>query len=237
MSTLSLIQQLAEFDTALIANTIGYLDPTPDHEFYMGGSIMSVTPTLGPTVGLAVTCEVDTSSPGGAHNMDLYFQMLKEMQQMKMPVVLVAKTVGSRPDHECVLGDGMAKMLYGAGCVGCVTDGGVRDVEGMLTVPFATYARGRTIHHCAIRFTKINVPVEIGGITVHPGDMIHANFGGVIKIPKGCLEQMPERAAAMRAFEHDVHCVWRQSHLSIDEKRAAVGPLMKKYNFAPVPKR
>lgn len=233
MSLRSLIQQLAEYDTALIANTIGYVDPTPDHEFYMGGSIASVTPTLGPTVGVAVTCEVDTSSPGGTANMDLYFQMLKEMKAMNVPVVLVAKTVGSRPDHECVLGDGMAKMLFGAGCVGCVTDGGLRDVEGMLTVPFAAYCRGRTIHHCAIRFKTINQPIAIGGITVNPGDMIHANIGGVIKIPAACLEKLPERCAAMRAFEHDVHCVWRQDALSVDEKRAAVPPLLKKYNLAP----
>src|SRR5882672_5678880 len=125
MSLLHAIQQLTEFDTALIANTIGYLDPTPDHEFYMGGSIQSVTPTLGPTVGVAVTCEMDSSTPEGEPNFVKYYEQLEQIAAMEEPVIWVVKTVGSRPDHECILGDGMAKELYSAGCIGAVTDGGV----------------------------------------------------------------------------------------------------------------
>jgi regulator of RNase E activity RraA len=157
MSLTSLIEQLRDFDTALIANTIGTIDPTPAHEFYMGGSIVSLTPALGPTVGVAMTCEIDTSTPGSKPQMEPYYELLRAMERSEAPVVLVAKVAGSRPDHECVLGDGMAKMMYSLGCVGAVTDGGVRDIEGILTVPFAVYARGRTIHHCALRFRRINV--------------------------------------------------------------------------------
>lgn len=237
MSLLSILQQLAEYDTALVANTIGYLDATPVHEFYMGRTIASLTPTLGPTVGVAVTCEVDTSSPDTQADWDPYFEQVRAIERMGVPVVWVAKTVGSRPDHECVAGDGMAKLLHGVGCVGMVTDGGVRDVEGMLTVPFAAYAHGRTIHHCAVRFPRVNVPVEIGGITIRPGDVIHANLGGVIKIPPGCLEVMPERAAAMRAFEHEAHTVFRQTGIEVGEKRRQVAALLKKYGFGTPPTR
>jgi len=232
MSLLSVIEQLRDFDTALIANTIGYLDPMPAEQFYMGGSIASVTPTLGPTVGVAMTCEIDTSTPGGKPQMEPYYELLKAIEKSEEPVVLVAKTVGSRPDHECVLGDGMAKILYSVGCVGAVTDGGVRDIEGIITAPFAVYCKGRTIHHCCLRFHRINVPVEVGGITVNPGEVIHANIGGVIKIPAGCLERLPERASAMSAFEHETHCVWRQTGISIEAKRSAVAALLAKHGFA-----
>src|SRR5512147_1158345 len=94
----STLQELQDFDTALLANTIGYIDPTPPHEWYMGGSIQSVTPGLGPTAGVAYTCEVDTSTPGGAPAMDDYWRQVEEMERDGRPVVWVVKTVGSRPD-------------------------------------------------------------------------------------------------------------------------------------------
>ena len=232
MSLLSTIQQLTEYDTALLANTIGYIDPAPPHEFYMAGSIASVTPPLGPTVGVAFTCEIDSSTPGGEANMDLYHEQLEAMAKIKEPSVWVAKVVGSRPDHECVLGDGMAKMLHSVGCVGVVTDGGVRDVEGMLTVPLAAYSRGRTIHHCALRVTRANIPVQIGGITVNPGDIIHANIGGVIKLPRKGLEKLPALASEMRLFEHEVHRIWRETGVSVAAKRKHVADLLAKSSFA-----
>src|ERR1700710_1365402 len=135
MSLSSIISDLREFDTALLANTIGYIDPTPAYQYYMAGSIQSVTPLIGPTVGVAVTCEMDSSTPEGEPNFEKYYEQLEQIAAMKEPVVWVVKTVGSRPDHECILGDGMAKLLYAAGCVGAVTDGGLRDVAGFASVP------------------------------------------------------------------------------------------------------
>lgn len=233
-STISraLIEELRDFDTALLANTIGYIDRTPPHEYYMGGSIRSVTPCLGPTVGVAVTCELDSSSPGGQPDSDGYWKQLDQMLKMDVPVVWVVKTIGSRPDHECVLGDGMGKTLYSVGCVGAVTDGGVRDVNGLLTVPFGVYCRGVTIHHTALRFRGMNEPIEIGGIVVRTGDVIHANAEGVIRIPPSCLDILPAKAVLMRAFEHESHLVLRQTDMSLAEKRQLVAQSLTKYGFA-----
>ncbi len=227
----SIVEELRNFDTALLANTIGHIDPTPPDQYYMGGSIQSVTPTLGPTVGVAVTCEVDTSTPEGQPDFDAFYSQLEEINRSKVASVWVVKTVGSRPDHECVLGDGMAKSLYAAGCIGVVTDGGVRDVNGLLTVPFSAYCRGKTIHHCAIRIRSINQPVEVGGITVRPDDIIHANTGGVIKIPSTCLDRLAPKAVQMCACEHDAHSILRHTDISPVEKQKRVHELFAKYGF------
>lgn len=231
MNLLPILEALRDFDTALLANTIGYIDTTPPHEYYMGGSIQSVTPSLGPTVGIAVTCEIDTSTPGSTPDLDGYFRQLDEISDMNVSAVWVARTVGSRPDHECVMGDGMGKSLFAAGCLGVVTDGGVRDVSGLLSIPFAAYCKGTTIHHCALRIQNCGEPVEIGGITIRPGDVIHANAEGVIRIPPSCLEALPARAIQMRAFEHAAHCVLRRTDLKSSEKRQRVGQLLVEYGF------
>ena len=232
MSLASILEELRNFETALLANTIGYIDPTPAHEFYLGGSIRSVTPSLGPTVGVAVPCEIDSSTPGGEPEVEGYWRQVEEISQMNEAAVWVVKCVGSRPDHECVLGDGMAKTLFSAGCVGVVTDGGVRDVNGLLSTSFAAYCKGTTIHHCSLRFGNINRPVEVGGVTLRLGDIIHADSEGVIRIPSGCLETLASKATQMRAFESDAHCMLRRSDVTAAEKRQCVAGLLKKYGFA-----
>ena len=83
----SIIEELRDFDTALVANTIGYIDPTPAHEYYMGGSIACLTPALGPTVGIAMTCEVDTSTPGAKPEVERYYELLKAIEASAEPVV------------------------------------------------------------------------------------------------------------------------------------------------------
>jgi regulator of RNase E activity RraA len=226
------INQLREFDTALLANTIGYIDPTPPQEYYMGKSISCLTPTLGPSVGIAVTCELESSTPNVKPDWDLYWKQVDEISEIPVPTIWVVKTAGTRPDHECVLGDGMAKTLHAAGCIAVVTDGGARDLHAFPSIPFAAYGTGKTIHHCAIRFRQTNHPIEVGGITIRPGDVIHANAEGVIRIPASCLEKLPERAVAMRAFEQDAHRHLRRTDLTASEKREAVNALVGKYGFA-----
>ncbi len=227
----TIFRQLMEFDSALIANTLGYIDPIPPGDVYLGGSIQCQTPGIGPMVGTAVTCEMDTSSPGGTHEFDLHYEQLEQMQLIEEPIVWVVKAVGSRPDHECILGDGMAKSLLSVGCIGVVTNGGLRDVAGLATVPFHAFARGRVIHHAALRVRSINQPVEVGGVVIRSGDVIHGSSEGVIKIPKACLDQLPERAAKMRAFEHEAHFIMRQPDIPVRQKPKLVRALLVQYGF------
>lgn len=232
MTLRSTLEQLRDFDGALLANTIGYIDSTPAHELYLGGDIQSVTPSLGPAVGVALTCTLDSSTPGARPDVDIYWRTLDEMAKLGVPTIWVVKCRGSRPNHECVIGDGMAKTLHAVGCVGLVTDGGVRDVPGLLSTPFPAYSRGVTIHHGALRFADFGVPVEVGGLTIRPGDIMHGSAEGVIRVPPSCAGALPARAARMRAFEHEAHCALRRTDLSPDAKRREVTRLLAEHGFS-----
>lgn len=63
--TPSLLDELREFDTPLLAKTINFIGPTPTHEFDLSGEIRSVTLPPRPTVGIVSTTELDSSTPGG----------------------------------------------------------------------------------------------------------------------------------------------------------------------------
>jgi len=95
---------------------------------------------------------------------------------------------------QSVLGDGTAKFLQSVGAVGAVTNGRIRDISGLMTIPFPVYCRGTVVHHCALRFTEIDCPVSVGGITVNPGDIIHASDEGVIRIPPASAQAPIDKA-------------------------------------------
>ena len=105
-------------------------------------------------------------------------------------------------------------------------------MKGLLTVPFAPYRRGLVVHHCPLRFRSFQQAVYVGGITVRPGDVLHADAEGVIKIPKGALEQLADRATQMRGFEREAHRILRQTGLASVQKRDQVFALLAKYGFA-----
>ena len=227
------LEALREFDGALLANTIGYLDPTPPHQCYMGGSIQPVTPCAGSTTGLAVTCEMDSSSPDHVGNVDKFWQQIDDIKAMDVPVIWVVKSIGPRPDHECVLGDGMGKTLFASGCVGVVTDGRVRDLKGLAGIPLPVFAKGISIHHTPMRIPRINVPVEVGGLTVHPGDILHGSAEGVVRIPHSCRARLGEAAIRMWGFERDAHVVFARRDLPAREKKKRVLKILAAYGFLP----
>lgn len=232
MSLRPVLDQLQEFDTSLLANTLGYVSETPAHEIYMRSDIQSVTPTLGPTVGVAITCEADTSTPYNQVDTDIFWRQLTEMEKLDVPTIWVVKAVGSRPGFECIIGDGMAKLLHAAGCRGLITDGAVRDVSGIIAAQLAVYCKGLCIHHTALRFRNPGKGVEIGGMVINPGDILHANSGGVIKLPKATLNVLATRAPAMRDFEEESHRISCRTDLPALEKRKAISALLPKYGFA-----
>ena len=223
MTTLSILQGLAEFDTALLSNTRGCIDTTPPHTWYMGGFIQSQTPAIGPIAGVAATCKIDTSTHEGAPDFDLYYAHVDKMAALGLPTVWVVETVGSRPEHECVTGDGMAKTLHSAGCLGVVTDGDIRHA----------LARGHAIEaFAALRAVEIDIPVTVGGITVSPGEIIHADREGVIKISDEIAPALLEKAPLMRAFEHEAHVLLRRTDLTGAEKKKIIAGLVEKWGFA-----
>ncbi len=96
--------------------------------------------------------------------------------------------IGTGGEHDLAVWGGL--MTAGAavnGFAGAILDGGVRDlVEIRRDYDFPVYARSVSPGTTLGRFRTLaaNVPIEIGGVTVHPGDLMVADVDGVVAVPQ-----------------------------------------------------
>jgi regulator of RNase E activity RraA len=100
--------------------------------------------------------------------------------------VIVISIAGGEPDV-AVWGGLMTAGAVANGHAGAVLDGGVRDlVEIRRDYGFPVYARDVSPGTTLGRYKTVasQVPVCVGGIVVHPGDLIVGDVDGVVVVPK-----------------------------------------------------
>jgi regulator of RNase E activity RraA len=134
-------------------------------------------------VGQAVTATLNTTTTGKVKSRSVWHDCLQAINEMPVPAVIVAKDIGPRPFHGCHFGDGMANVAKRVGSIGLVTDGGVRDVETVHGMGFQMFAVGTVPAHGNFGLDETQVPVEVGGVLVNPGDVVHADENGVVVFP------------------------------------------------------
>jgi RraA family protein len=110
---------------------------------------------------------------------------------------------------QALMGEIMATYAEKIGVRGLVIDGAIRDVGALRRRSFPVYARGVT-HRGPYKNGpgEINVPVSIGGMVVHPGDVVVGDEDGVLAISpadvhgviEGALAQGRKEAAALESI-------------------------------------
>ncbi len=133
--------------------------------------------------------------------------------------VIVIAIEGGEPDV-AVWGGLMTAGAVANGHVGAVLDGAVRDlVEIRRDYQFPVYARdvspGTTLGR--YRTVASQVPVRVGGIVVHPGDLVVGDVDGVVVVPAA-------QAAAVLAMAQEIDSrELEQAKLIIAEKSLRKG--------------
>lgn len=216
------IRNLIEFDTPTVANGLEKLELRDPTIGYTGPDIRCLMPEMGPKVGVAVTARMDTTTAGVDDPLSLWLDWVKAMKDAahsdgegNVPVFAVIESVGPRPRHTVTIGDGMGTIMQKVGAVGYVTNGSIRDLEGVREVPLACWAAGVSPMHGKIRWLDVGSPVVIDGMTVNPGDFIHADLNGTLAIPPGVADQVYDKAKEVREIEQDTFEKYRA--MSLDD--------------------
>ncbi len=204
MTTLLTAEALAELrrmDSPTVANAIEAFGVRDDTEGFLGMDIPCLTPEFGVMVGYAVTITADSMTPGKARDRRGLVRVLEAVAASPQPAVLAVQDVGRRRTHACFLGDVIATLTRRLGAVGIVTDGGVRDLDGVKPLGFHVFAPGLVVAHGTFNFLDAGVPVELSGVRIRPGDLLHGDANGVVTVPLEIADRLYAECLKVRDRE------------------------------------
>jgi regulator of RNase E activity RraA len=84
-----------------------------------------------------------------------------------------------------------------------ITDGVMRDMEGVLATGLPVWCAGAAAPAsvAGLTFVNWNEPVGCGGVAIFPGDVISADGDGAVVIPKALLDEVAEQAIEQERHE------------------------------------
>lgn len=88
------------------------------------------------------------------------------------------------------------------GVAGCVTNGAVRDLDEIRDLQFPVYAPGSAVRG-ALRTGagSTQIPVVVGGVSVHPGDIVVGDADGIVVVPSALESTVKDRIDDLVARE------------------------------------
>jgi 4-hydroxy-4-methyl-2-oxoglutarate aldolase len=103
------------------------------------------------------------------------------------------------------------------GINGLVIDGCVRDADDIETMNFPVFSRGLCVRGTSNHGDGIlNEPIIIGGVLIHPGDLVVGDRDGVVIVPQARISEIIEKAMAREEKEKLTRAELRKGRPSID---------------------
>jgi 4-hydroxy-4-methyl-2-oxoglutarate aldolase len=203
MLTAQQIEELKKFDTPTISNGIEFFGVRPKAEGFTKPSIRKVFVNDKRTVGYACTAKVSALKPPTDQQKKLQNEYYANVKAAPKPTIAVLEDIDPEPAG-AFWGEVQVTMHRSLGCVGAVTNGGVRDLDEVKDLDFEYFSSCLLVSHVFIHVEAIDCPVTVGGLTVRPGDLLHADKHGVIVIPTEVALYLAEACRAAQDAEMPV---------------------------------
>ncbi len=192
---------LAAIDSPTVANAIERFRVRRRIDGYADRDLRCAFPQLGTMVGYAVTCTADSTTEGRSDGAGL-IGLWAALEAAPKPAVLVIKDVGPDPRKGCHMGEIMATIAKALGAVGCVSDGGLRDVREVEALGgFQYFCPGFVVSHGQPVILDVDVPVTVHGLSIEPGTLLHGDVNGLLAVPEAIAGEVAAACDAVRAEE------------------------------------
>jgi len=191
---------LRMLDTCLVSSAIDRRHIRLANEGYADSQIRCQFKNLGPMVGYAVTAKIHTAAtPMAGRRIIERRELWESVLTIPEPRVLVLQDVDRQPGKGAFLDLERATIALRLGCVGAVTNGAVRELPRIIPLGFQLFSKGISVSRAYSHVAEVGTPVELGGLTVRPGDLLHGDIQGLLSVPREAVSQIPK--AALQVLE------------------------------------
>lgn len=173
---------LQKHDTPTVCNVIELFDFRPRNEGFMDQSITACFPEMPPMVGYASTATFRSAAAAGGEAYGSLKGQVETFDLYALPSVIVFQDL-DQPIAAATFGELMCTTYKRFGSAGLITSGTGRDLDQIRAIDFPAFTSGTTCAHGYCHTPTIQVPVEVGGLLVNPGDLLHGDCNGVSSIP------------------------------------------------------
>jgi regulator of RNase E activity RraA len=195
------LDTLRQYDTPTVSNVIELFEIRPRSAGYMDGRIRACFPEMPAIVGYASTvtmrCAVPRASGPVYNSLD---DQINAFAELPGPPIVVFQDLDD-PPVAATFGEIMCTTYQSFGAQGLITSGAARDLDQVRRIGFPCFSNGVICSHGFSHILDVHVPVRVGGLTVQPGDLIHADCNGVVQIPHEIASEVAGACADFAACE------------------------------------
>src|SRR5262249_35800267 len=148
-----------------------------------------------------------------------FIDLYRAVEASPKPAIVVLQEIGGHPDAAVHAGEVMCTVFKRCGAIGLVSDCAVRDIPEVRAMGFQYFARGTAASHANFRIARAGGPVQILGMTVQPGDLLHGDENGLALIPAEQRERIPEMVERIRKREGELLAYVRSPEFTLDGLR------------------
>ena len=218
------LDALAAFDTPTVCNALERLDPALQGRGYTTRPPLCGFPAMKPIVGYARTAVLRSAqvhSLSATQLRRLRDEYYRHIDTGPRPSIAVIEDVdGAAAGYGAFWGEVQSAIHVGLGALGVITNGSVRDLD-QWAPGFQFLAGCVAASHAYAMPVAIGIEIEVFGLRVRPGDLLHADRHGAVVVPVALARAVPEAARAVAVEEARILAVARGGECTAERLIAA----------------
>lgn len=219
----NIIHLLQRNDTCAVANAIETFNVRMRNEGYVQRDAHCIYPDMPPVAGYAITGRIRTNAPPIAglcyyHRQDFW----EYVSRFPSPKIVVLEDMDREPGIGALFGEIHARISKALGCVAYLTNGAVRDVQGVKAAGLQCFAGHVSLSHSYAHITEFGEPIEIGGLKISPGDLLQGDEHGIQQIPLEIAEGLPGALAKISSHEAELIDLCNSPHFTVEKLNEAL---------------